>query len=318
MIVHSLDKLPLQSEKNVYLTIGMFDGVHKGHQSLIAKVIKDAKDHEGLAAILTFWPHASRILHPDKATPLIMLPDIKNNFLLELGVDWVIQQEFTVAFSKIEAEAFVPLLKKSIPNLAGIYVGDNFKFGHNRLGDAGLLKKEAEKENIRVTSKPRAMHEGEAINSSRIRKELETGRIEQANTLLGYTYFSVERVVDGNKLGSKLGFPTLNMAWRPELKPMYGVYIVKARPKRSQEAYTGVANYGIRPTVTKDLEPTLEVHLFNEDVTLRTGDELKVEWHAFLRPEKKYSSMEVLAAQIASDKAKAKAKAIAIFKGINP
>jgi len=305
MIIHNFDKLPLESKKKIYLAIGMFDGVHRGHRALIEEVIRDAKAHEGLPAILTFWPHASRVLHPDKATQLIMLPEIKHDFLLEMGVDWIIQQEFTVAFSKIEAEAFVSLLKQNIPNLEAIYVGDNFRFGHKRLGDVELLKKEAAKENIRVISKPRVPHEGEVISSSRIRKELESGHIEQANTLLGYTYYSIERVVEGDKTGRKLGFPTLNMAWRPELKPKYGVYAVKVIPAEGQEAYNGVANYGIRPTLTEDKEPTLEVHLFSENVAMGPGDELKVEWHAFLRPEKKYPSQEALVEQIALDKAKA-------------
>jgi len=304
MISKSLEALPvISSEQKVYLAIGRFDGVHRGHQALIDRILVSAKRDKGIAAILTFWPDPSRVLRPENPTLLIMPPEVKHDYFLEQGIDLVIQEEFTLAFSKIKAEAFLPLLTKYIPRLSSIAVGEDFRFGYKRLGNVETLKKEAEGYGIEVFSIPRITHDKEVITSTRIRKELLKGNIEEANKLLGHPYFSVCKVVEGSKEGRKLGFPTLNMEWHPELKPKYGVYAVKVKMGHQGSLQNGVANYGIRPTLTHDKDPTLEVHLFETPDAVETDDKLRVEWHFFLRAEEKYADKEALKIQIAKDKA---------------
>jgi len=295
----SLPRRPL------HLAIGMFDGVHLGHRAVIDAAVQSARRSGGLAVVLTFWPHPSSVMRPDKATKLIVSPEIKARLLAAAGVDAVISQRFTQEFAQIEAEFFLPHLKKFLPQLHTIYVGENWRFGRGRRGDLALLLAESRRHGLTVFSSSRVQENGEPISSTRIRACLEEGRIEDANTLLGYTYFAEGRIQPGKNLGQKIGFPTLNLAWEPELRPLYGVYAVRVTGLKSTRSHAGVANYGLRPTVEQSVQPRLEVHLFG-DCPFGNGDEIKVEWMRFLRPEKKFGNIDALKAQIAEDSAAAK------------
>lgn len=289
----------------LHLAIGMFDGVHLGHRAVIDSAVQSARRSGGVAAVLTFWPHPSAVMRPDKATKSIVSPQIKARLLEAAGVDAVISQHFTPEFAQIEAEFFLPHLKKFLPRIHTIYVGENWRFGRGRRGDLALLLAEARKHALTVFSSSRVQENGEPISSTRIRGCLEEGRIEEANTLLGFTYFSEGRVQPGKNLGQKLGFPTLNLAWEPELRPQYGVYAVRVTGPKSNRSHAGVANYGLRPTVEQSVQPRLEVHLFGE-CPFGSGDEIKVEWLRFLRTEKKFGNIDALKTQIAEDTASAK------------
>ena len=284
----------------LHVAIGMFDGVHLGHQSVIETAIHSARRSGGLAGVLTFWPHPSALFRPDNPTRLIMSPEMKRQMLGGLGIDFIIEQNFTREYAQTEAQAFVGFLKRALPNLAAIYVGENWRFGRGRVGDVALLIEEGRKAGISVFSAPRLNHNGAPISSSRIRDLLVEGRITEANALLGYTYASTGVVATGRQLGRTLGFPTLNLAWEPELRPKLGVYVVKVA-NAAGKISEGVANYGLRPTVVQTTVPVLEVHLLGP-VVATYGDAVRVDWLNFIRPEAKFGGVEQLRAQIAEDR----------------
>ncbi len=292
--------------KALHLAIGMFDGVHLGHQAVIDAAIHSARSggDEGLSGVLTFWPHPSRIVSPKKPARQIMMPEIKSQFLHELGVQIVIQQRFDSALAETEAEDFLPGLKKALPGLKSVYVGENYHFGRGRRGGLPLLVQQAGELGLGVYSAPRIKRNGRDISSTRIRANLIEGKIEKANDLLGYAYFSRGTVESGMGRGAKLGFPTLNLSWNPELPPAFGVYAVMVLAEGSGKYCPGVANYGVRPTFSDQSVPILEIHLFDE-TSLGPGDNMKVLWKSFLRPEKRFSDSEALKSQVSSDKAQA-------------
>ena len=283
----------------LHLAIGMFDGVHLGHQSVIDSAVHSARRLGGLAGVLSFWPHPSALFHPENPTRLLMTPEMKRHVLARLGLDFVIEQNFSREFAGIDALAFVPLLRQWLPRLSAIYVGENWRFGRSRKGDVALLVKEAAKVGVSVLSAPRLNHNGAPISSSRIRELLATGALTEANALLGYAYFAEGVVERGRQLGHTLGFPTLNIAWQPELKPRFGVYVVEVFHGNGKPV-KGVANYGLRPTAGQSSQPLLEVHLL-ESSPLTYGDKLTVNWIHFLRPEVKFGSLAGLRQQIATD-----------------
>jgi riboflavin kinase/FMN adenylyltransferase len=290
--------LPL---KPLHLAIGMFDGVHLGHRAVIEAAVQSARRSGGVAAVLTFWPHPSALFRPANPTRLIMDTPTKLRVLGQLGVDAVITQPFSMDFARIEAEAFLPDLKRHLPGLAAVYVGENWRFGRGRRGDVALLNTEARKLGIDVFSAPSVNLDGAPINSTRIRSLLETGEIGAANNALGYSYFSEGIVTPGKRLGRTIGFPTLNLAWSPELRPRLGVYAVRISGAKLAASLPAVANYGLRPTVEQATEPRLEVHVLGS-CPFDVGDPVTVEWLNFLRPEMKFASLDELRAQIGRDR----------------
>ncbi len=288
----------------LHLAIGMFDGVHLGHQSVIDSAVHSARRSGGLAGVLTFWPHPSALFRPENPTALIMPMEMKRQVLGELGIDFVIEQNFSREFAGIEAGDFVQFLRRSLPQLSAIYVGDNFRFGRGRKGDVSTLVEEGNKLGVAIYGAERLTHNGEPISSSRIRGLLTAGDIVEANALLGYSYFAEGVVERGRQLGRTIGFPTLNIAWEPELKPRFGVYGVEVLDAAGTRC-TGVASYGTRPTVEAAGRPILEVHLL-ENSTLTYGDKVRVNWLHFLRPESKFESLEELKKQIVVDAAAAR------------
>jgi riboflavin kinase/FMN adenylyltransferase len=290
----------------LHLAIGMFDGVHLGHRAVIEAAVQSARRSGGTAAVLTFAPHPSTLFRPDQPTRLIMDSGMKARMLHRLGVEVMITQPFTPEFAQVAADDFLPWLKLRAPQLAAVYVGENFRFGRGRKGDIALLVAEGRKHGLAIFSAPRVNFDGEPISSTRIRGLLETGDVASANALLGYTYFAEGPVVHGKHLGRTIGFPTLNLGWAPDLRPRYGVYVVRVAGAKSVEALPGVANYGLRPTVEQSVEPRLEVHLLGESPFV-AGDHVTVKWLRFLRPEMKFAGVDELRAQIAVDRTAAAA-----------
>lgn len=309
--VVGLDNLRFPDNRQLHLAIGMFDGVHLGHQSVIRGAIEAAGKSGGIAAVLTFWPHPSALFTPDRTVPQITTPEVKEEILSSLGVQLVIEQPFTPEFAAIPAEEFVQHLRRCLPRLASIHIGENWRFGKGRKGDADLLVALGRAHGVEVVSAPRLQVEGEPISSTRIRDCLARGQITFANTLLGHTYFSEGTVKEGQRVGRTLGFPTLNLAWDPQLKPLFGVYLVRVArsdAEKEEERLPGVANYGIRPTVDASMlsAPLLEIHLLENVRSFATGDRLRVEWLEFLRPEKRFASLDELKEQIERDVTKAR------------
>lgn len=285
----------------LHLAIGVFDGVHLGHKAVIESAVFSARRSGGLSGVLTFDPHPSRLFRPDDPTRLIMPIETKTAMLHAVGVDCVIRKRFDRAFASIPAEDFLGELKKALPALKSIYVGENFRFGQKRAGDVGTLIQSGRALGLGVFSAERIKHNGEPISSTRIRKELEAGEISSANDLLGYNYTATGEVAGGAKLGRRIGFPTLNLPWQPECLPEFGVYFVRFRKCGAKSWQIGVANYGVKPTVADNAQvPAIEIHAL-DGTALDQGDAIEVEWLEFIRPEQKFDGVEALKAQIAKD-----------------
>ena len=291
----------------LHLAVEMFDGVHLGHRAVIEAAVQSARRSGGVAAVLTFWPHPSALFRPQEPTRLIMSQATKARVLGTLGLDAVITETFDADYASIEAEDFIPQLRRHLPQLAAIYVGENWRFGRGRRGDVGLLLAEGRRHGLGVFSAPRVNFDGAPISSTRLRALLLAGEIASANALLGYSYFSAGRVVPGKQLGRTIGFPTLNLDWAPELRPKFGVYAVRVSGENIPVSLPGVANYGLRPTVEQVARPRLETHVL-ASCPFGDGDDITVEWLRFMRPEMKFGGVAELQAQIARDVAAARAE----------
>ncbi|HZP59041.1 MAG TPA: riboflavin biosynthesis protein RibF [Opitutaceae bacterium] len=303
----SLEQASGLPSRPLHLAIGMFDGVHLGHRAVIEAAVQSARRSGGLAAVLTFFPHPNTLFRPEAPTRLIMPPATKARVLFQLGVEAVIEQPFTAEFAHITAEEFLPYVRRALPRLAGIYVGENWRFGRDRRGDVPFLVAEGRRVGLGVFSADRVSYDGEPISSTRIRALLEAGDVAAANTLLGYTYFAEGTVTRGAGLGRTFGFPTLNLGWEPELQPRFGVYLVRVAGPGSSASFPAVANYGVRPTIGSSAHPRLESHVLGP-CPFGEGDVLTVEWLRFLRPEQKFAGPEALRAQIGRDVASARAE----------
>lgn len=307
-LFHSLAAVRLPAQP-LHLAIGMFDGVHLGHQAVTESAQQSARREGGLAGVLTFDPHPSRLFRPENPVRLLMPVELKTWFLQKrLGIDFVVQEPFTREFAAIEAEAFLPRLRAALPQLHAVYVGENWRYGAGRRGDAASLVRAGQKVGVSVFSAPRINLDGEPISSTRIRAHVAAGEIDAVNSLLGYAYFAIGRVQPGRQLGRTIGFPTLNLAWEPECAPASGVYAVRVRGRDEapESVRPAVANYGVRPTVEQSGRPLLEVHVLG-DCRWGEGDELVVEWLKFLRPERKFAGLGELRLQIEADRVAAQA-----------
>ena len=308
-ILDSLAELGEREGRPIWLSIGMFDGVHVGHQSVLNLARGESSDvKDSISAVLTFPEHPSGYLRPADQPMLIMDSERKAAHLLELGQDWIVMQPFDDSLAKVSAEDFPARLRELIPSLVGICVGENFRFGQARRGDSRSLNDRATSLGLQVKIAAASVYDGSPVSSSRIRDSLSEGRIEAVNSMLGRSYRISGRVVEGRKLGGEIGFPTLNLPWSPQARPAYGVYLVQVALLEKRELFYGVSNYGLRPTVIKSpSEPLLEVHLLGEGdlSSISPGVSVSVDLLKFIRPERKFESVDSLKTQIAADKIEA-------------
>ena len=289
----------------VVLALGMFDGVHVGHQAVLNLAVEQANAFAGTAVAFSFPMHPSTLLRPEQAPPLLMNPETKAKHLILKGMQEVILQPFDQEFSQMEATGFVEFLCAHIPTLHTLCIGKNFRFGKNRIGDHLLLRESANAFGLQVLVAESESWGDGPISSSRIRAALEEGRIVDVNQMLGRKYLIEGMVCSGNAVGRTIGFPTLNLNWNPQAHPSFGVYAGMVKNLRNDQKLPAVANYGVRPTLEKsNCEPLLEIHLLVEPDTeqWRTGVELQMELDFFLRPEKAFAALDDLKAQIQSDK----------------
>lgn len=289
------------------LAVGMFDGVHRGHQRVIAGAKERARAHRRHGGVLTFDPHPSRVVHPESATQLLYPLPRRLELLLGLGVDFVLVQKFTSSYARRTADSFAAHLRRCLPGLASLHVGENFRFGAGRKGDVRLLQETAAAFGIEVHALPRQLTDREPISSSRIRKLVEEGEMEEARHLLGRPYTLRGKVVPGRRLGREMGFPTLNIPYAPETRPRFGVYFAGLLAPDGKTVLPGIVNYGRKPTVEKDSAPLLEVHLLAVpgEGPPGQGNDLCVFLLDFLRPEKAFDGVEALREQITRDVATA-------------
>ena len=286
----------------LHLAIGMFDGVHLGHRVVMQQAIDAANRQAGhISAVLTFDPHPSHILYPERATRLLMGLQDRIDRIHRTGVDVVYVQPFTTRYAKQSASEFVPLLKKLFSGLKSLHVGENFRFGAGRAGDIATLRESAASHGVEVHALERRLINGQAISSSRIRTALTEGAMASVNAMLGEPYRIQGTVIRGKGIGKKLAFPTVNVPWTPEVAPRFGVYRVDLQRQQTGKRVKGIANYGLRPTVESSSDPVLEVHLLEGDSWPVPGERIEVELLDFIRPEMKFGSTELLAEQISKD-----------------
>lgn len=285
----------------LHLALGVFDGLHVGHQAVIASVTKAAALQGGAAGILTFDPHPIRVLAPEVAPRRILASlEHKRKLLQDLGVDFMLVVEFTHDFAECEAGDFLESLHESAQDLKTLAMGEDWRFGKNREGDVALLRAFGKQHNIDVIAAGAVMSQGERVSSTRIRQAIRDGNMKAANLMLGRDYSVLGTVVEGQKLGRTLGFPTANLKAHNEQLPADGVWCLELTLE-SGELMKGVGNLGVRPSVEGgDSKRMLEVHLLDFCGDLY-GQDMEVRFLAFVRPEKKFDSLEDLQAQIRAD-----------------
>ncbi len=301
----SLGSLNFPKDRPVHLAIGMFDGLHRGHKLVIESAIRAAKASSGVCGALTFWPHPSRLFRPQDPARMILSPEIKRLELGKLGLDFIVEEPFTRAFSEIEADAFMRHLRGLAPQIASVHAGENWRFGRGRAGDMALLQRLGAECGVEVEAVPCLAEGGVRVSSTCIRSLLTQGRLGEANALLGYNYYSLGTVVEGKRLGRSIATPTLNLPFEGDLQPAHGVYLVTIRDVFLEREYKGVANFGLRPTVEEATNPLLEAHVL-ENCPFDYGHRLRVTWLRFLRQERKFAGLDELQKQIASDVSEAR------------
>ncbi len=287
----------------LHLGVGMFDGVHLGHERVIQEAIDLGREPGHWSAVLTFDPHPARILRPEAAPKLLMSLSERVEQLLRLGLTRVFVHRFTPLFAQVEGEAFVRYLKHIFPALQSLHVGENFRFGAGRRGDGPLLVRTAEAEGLRAFVHPPLCVEDGCVSSSRIREAIQAGRMEEAASLLGRAHRVGGPVVEGRQIGRTFGIPTLNLRWSREVCPPLGVYAVWCYRVGETEAIPAIANLGVRPSFGVEKTPVLEVHLLGCQVSgwPVPGDEIEVEFGRFIRPELTFAAPEDLRSQILRD-----------------
>lgn len=289
--------------KPVYLALGNFDGVHKGHQSLIQQVITKASTNGGQAVAFIFEPHPAQVLTPERAPRLLITPDRKAKLLEKMGLDVLIYNSFTREIAGWSPEQFVEKILVSKLQIREVFVGFNYTFGHRGAGTPELLKQMGQKSGFEVNVIAPVKYDGETISSSLIRKALEDGNILLAYNMLGYHPVIEGVVVEGEHRGSKIGFPTANVGVETIYNvPGNGVYA--ARAEVDDRTYHCVVNIGSKPTFHKEYPLSIEAHLmdFTGDIY---GQDIRLFFIEKLRDEQRFESLEGLVAQIAQDRDRA-------------
>lgn len=294
----------LQLNQSACLTIGAFDGVHRGHQALIKEMVQHARAMGQSAVVVTFYPHPSVILRGRRPSFYISMPDEKATYLAELGVDVVVTHPFNDEISQISAEDFVTRLVTHA-HLSELWCSEGFALGHNRAGDVSFLRAAGARQGFAVQVIPPVLMDGEEISSTRIRQALRDGAVEQAARYLGRPFRLPGRVIEGAKRGRTLGIPTANLEIDEERAfPAIGVYACRAQ--HAAGTSLAVVNIGFRPTFDpSDGKPKVEAHLLDFSGDLY-GSTLTLDFIARLRPEMKFPNIEALLAQIKQDIASAR------------
>lgn len=302
MQVHyDLDLLP--PIRRAVITIGTFDGVHRGHRQVLDRLVSTAQEVGGESVLITFHPHPRKVIHSAiLGIRLINTLSEKIELLENSGIDHVVVVPFTEAFANLTAPQYISdfLIQRFQPHT--IIIGHDHQFGRGRNGNYQLLEQYANQFNYQLKEIPKHVLKDISVSSTNIREAILQGRATTANQLLGYEFFFSGRVIHGNKLGRTLGYPTANLKIEdPEkLVPGNGIYAVYAFPENHREPLKGMMSIGLRPTVDGK-NRVIEVNIF--DFNREIYDEvLKVQVHQYLREERKFDSLQALVVQIDQDK----------------
>jgi riboflavin kinase/FMN adenylyltransferase len=282
-----------------YITIGTFDGVHFGHQKIIKKLVQEAKKANKKSVVLTFFPHPRMVLQKEASLKLINTIEERAILLEKIGLDYLIIHPFSKAFSRMSAREFVRDILVNQLNISKLIIGYDHHFGKNREGNIEQLTEYSHLYDFIVEEIPAQDIDDVSVSSTKVRRALDAGNLKTANNYLGYHFMLNGMVVNGKKLGGKIGYPTANIEIKEAYKliPKTGVYIVKSFMEN--KTVYGMMNIGNRPTVNGKHQ-TMEVHFFDFERDLY-GENLKIELIYFLRDEHKFDSLNSLILQLKED-----------------
>ena len=297
-IIHTANELG-NGNRKVCLAIGVFDGVHLGHQHIIRQTISDARQHDAVAVIVTFDKHPSAVVAPDRLPPQIFSRPQKLRAIESLGAEALLEIPFDKSFSEKTGEVFIRELVGCFGKIHSICVGADFVFGRKRSGDVALLKTLGAELHFQVHGLAAVALDGQVVSSTRIREAIRAGDLDAAGQMLGRPYTICGQVVMGDQIGRKMGFPTANLEVTGLILPPNGVYA--ASTKLAGKLYRVALNIGVRPTVASAKpELRVEAHLLDFNGQLY-GTELELEINSKLRDERKFSSASELREQINRD-----------------
>jgi riboflavin kinase/FMN adenylyltransferase len=296
--------IPARADRPVALTIGNFDGVHLGHRAMVARLAQAARPLGLPVSVMTFEPQPQEFFAPDQAPARLTTLREKLELLEACGVDRAYVFRFDFRFAQLGAEEFVSRILRDGLQVRRLLVGDDFRFGARRSGDINLLKQAAPQAGFEVEAMPSVVAAGDRVSSTAVRACLERGDLDGAQLLLGRRYAIAGRVVGGDRLGARLGYPTANVQLKRLRAPLSGIFVVEATGLAG-DPLPGVASLGVRPTVKERGRPTLEVHLFDFDRRIY-GRRIGVRFLEKLRDEQKFSDLDALVAQMNRDAAAAR------------
>ena len=295
-LFHGTDNANIQ--RPTVLTLGVFDGLHLGHQLIMRTVVERARASGAVPTVITFDPHPRAVLHPASSPPLLQTLDQKVEGFGVLGIEQTIVVRFTKEFSLVRAEDFLKDVVNERLHAKEVYLGKGFAFGHGREGNIDLLRQVSSNLGFFADEVPEVRLRGRRVSSSRIRELLVQGRVNLARRMLGRPYGVEGQVIRGKERGHMLGFPTANLHPQNRVIPARGVYVtgslIDGQWRRS------VTNIGIRPTFEEETEPSVETFVLNWSGDLY-GDVVRVRFLHRLRDEKKFGSLEELKQQIQTD-----------------
>jgi riboflavin kinase/FMN adenylyltransferase len=295
-LFHGTDNAEIQ--RPTVLTLGVFDGLHLGHQLIMRTVVERARATGAVPTVITFDPHPRAVLHPESSPPLLQTLDQKVEAFGVLGIQQTIVIRFTKEFSMMRAQDFLRDTVKERLQAKEVYLGRGFAFGHNREGNIDLLRRVSQELGFAADEVPEVRFRGQRVSSSKIRQLLAEGKVNLARRMLGRPYGVEGRVERGNERGHQLGFPTANLHPQNRVIPRNGVYVtgtlIEGIWRRS------VTNVGVRPTFGAEAEPSVETFVINWSGDLY-GDVVRIRFLYRLRDEKRFSSVEELKRQIRRD-----------------
>jgi len=284
------------------LALGNFDGMHRGHLKIIERVRRGAEERGSTAVAMTFDPHPSKIVRPDKASPLLMTHQQKLEALARGGMHGVAIIRFTPELASWDPETFVRTVLVEWLHVGEVWVGANFLFGHDRAGNFSVLRSLGARYGFRAEKIDPVRYKDFVVSSTRVRRLISEGRVDEAGALLGHHYTIDGAVVQGDKRGRGLGFPTANICSENEVVPPAGVYATTVTI--DSIVYPSVTNIGTRPTFEGSDAIVIETHILGFDRDLY-GARLRLGFVQRLRDEKKFDGVEALKAQIAADRDRA-------------
>ena len=280
------------------LALGNFDGLHRGHRKILDRMRRVAEERGATSVIMTFDPHPPRVVRPDKAPPLLMTKAQRLEAIADAGVQGAAIVRFTPELSNWDPETFVRTVLVDWLRVAEVWVGANFLFGHERSGNFSLLRVLGARYGFKAEKIDPVRYKDFVVSSTRIRRLVSEGRVDEASALLGHQYFLDGTVVRGDERGRTIGFPTANLCTENELLPPHGVYATTARI--AGIVHASVTNIGTRPTVDASGRTVVETHIFDLDRDLY-GQSIRIGFVQRLRDERRFESLDLLREQIEAD-----------------